>query len=119
MWAMTIGRRLLMNAHGDLAARRISQIGRHNLPQDDVAVLGKRAEAVRIDSSHDDRDRVALSSIARISAERAFSGEPAAGYAQEAGVTSVWQYSQSPLIVDPSFAVWLSSWHRKQPVDVR
>ena len=31
----------------------------------------------------------------------------------------LWQYSQSPLMVVPSFAaLCVSSWHRKQPVDV-
>ena len=32
--------------------------------------------------------------------------------------TWMWQYSQSALIFDPSFAVCESSWQRKQPVDV-
>ena len=27
----------------------------------------------------------------------------------------VWQRSQSCLMTEPSFALWLSSWHRKQP----
>ena len=30
----------------------------------------------------------------------------------------MWQYSQSPLIVAPSGVLWLSSWQRKQPVEV-
>jgi hypothetical protein len=30
----------------------------------------------------------------------------------------LWQYSQSPLIVEPSAAVCDESWHRKQPVEV-